>query len=65
MLLEQKRENELSRVYENESHEVMTRHGDQVVLRSSRGVQYKRNLHYIKPVKVPTGNIRHRRKILN
>ena len=49
VLLEQKRENKLSSSYEREPYEVMARYGDQVVLQSPQGVQYRRNLQHIKP----------------
>ena len=41
VLLEQRRENKLSPVYEKEPYEVLTRYGDQVVLKSLQGMQYK------------------------
>ena len=42
VLLEQKRQNKL-----------MTRYGDQVVLRSSNGGEYRRNMHHIKVFNIP------------
>jgi hypothetical protein len=53
VLLEKKKENKLSPSYEKEPYEVMSRYGDQVVLRSPQGVQYKRNLQHIKPFNMP------------
>ena len=44
VLLEQRRQNKLSSSYEKEPYEVMTRYGDQVVLRSSNGGEYRRNM---------------------
>ena len=53
VLLEQKRQNKLSSSYEKEPYEVMTRYGDQVVLRSSNGGEYRRNMQHIKPFNIP------------
>ena len=53
VLLEQKRQNKLSSSYEKEPYEVMTRYGDQVVLRSLYGGEYRRNMHHIKPFNIP------------
>ena len=53
VLLEQKRQNKLSSWYEKEPYEVMTRYGDQVVLMSSNGGEYRRNMHHIKPFNIP------------
>ena len=53
VLLEQKRENKLSSSYEKEPYEVMAWYGDQVVLMSSNGGEYKRNMHHIKPFNIP------------
>lgn len=53
VLLEQKRQNNLSSSYEKEPYEVMTRYGDQVVLRSSNGGDYRRNMQHIKPFNIP------------
>ena len=53
VLLEKKKENKLSPSYEKEPYEVTSRYGDQVVLRSPQGVQYKRNLQHIKPFNMP------------
>ena len=53
VLLEKKKENKLSPCYEKEPYEVMSRYGDQVVLRSPQGVQYKQNLQHIKPFNMP------------
>ena len=53
VLLKKKKENKLSPCYEKEPYEVMSRYGDQVVLRSPQGVQYKRNLQHIKPFNMP------------
>ena len=53
VLLEKKKENKLSSCYEKEPYQVMSRYGDQVVLRSPQGIQYKRNLQHIKPFNVP------------
>lgn len=50
VLLEKRKENKLSPCYEKEPYEVMSRYGDQVVLRSPQRVQYKRNLQHIKPL---------------
>ena len=44
VLLEKKKENKLSPCYEKEPYQVMSRYGDEVVLQSSQGIQYKRNL---------------------
>ena len=44
VLLEKKKENKLSPCYEKEQYRVISRYGDQVVLRSPEGVQYKHNL---------------------
>jgi len=52
-LLEQKRQNKLSSSYEKEPYEVMTRYGDEVVLRSSNGGEYRRNMQHIKPFNIP------------
>ena len=51
VLLEQRRENKLSPVYEKEPY------WDQVVLKSPHGVQYKRNLQHIKPFHVPESQV--------
>ena len=48
VLLEQRRENNLLPVYEKEPYGVLARYGDQVVLKSPHGVQYKRDLQHIK-----------------
>ena len=53
VLLEQKRQNKLSSSYEKEPYEVMTRYGDQVVLRSLNGGEYRRNMQHIKPFNIP------------
>ncbi|KAL9967119.1 hypothetical protein ACROYT_G025287 [Oculina patagonica] len=53
VLLEKKKENKLSYCYEKEPYEVMSCYGDQVILRSPQGVQYKRNLKHIKPFNMP------------
>ena len=53
VLLEKTKENKLSSCYEKEPYEVMSRYGDQVILRSPQGVQYKRNLQHIKPFNMP------------
>ena len=53
VLLEKTKENKLSSCYEKEPYEVMSRYGDQVILRSPQGVQYKRNLQHIKPFNTP------------
>ena len=53
VLLEQKRQNKLSSSYKKEPYEVMTRYGDQVVLRSSNGGEYRRNMQHIKPFNIP------------
>ena len=53
VLLEQKRQNKLSSSYEKKPYEVMTRYGDQVVLRSSNGGDYRRNMQHIKPFNSP------------
>ena len=53
VLLEKKKENKLSPCYEKEPYQVISRYGDQVVLRSPQGVQYKRNLQHIKPFNMP------------
>ena len=56
-VLEQRRENKLSPVYEKEPYGVLARYGDQVVLKSPNGVQYKRNLQHIKPFNVPESQV--------
>ena len=53
VLLEQKRQNKLSLSYEKEPYEVMTRDGDQVVLKSSNGGEYRKNMQHIKPFNIP------------
>ena len=53
VLLEQKRQNKLSSSYEKEPYEVMTRFGDQVVLRLSNGEEYRRDMHHIKTFNIP------------
>ena len=53
VLLEQKRQNKLSSSYEKEPYEVMTRDGDQVVLKSSNGGEYRKNMQHIKPFNIP------------
>ena len=53
VLLEKKKENKLSPCYEKEPYQVISRYGDQMVLRSPEGVQYKRNLQHIKPFNMP------------
>ena len=53
VLLEKKKENKLSPCYEKEPYQVISRYGDQVVLQSPEGVQYKRNLQHIKPFNIP------------
>ena len=53
VLLEHKRQNKLSSSYEKEPYEVMTRYGDQVVLRSSNRGEYRRNMQHIKPFNCP------------
>ena len=53
VLLEQKRQNNLSSSYEKEPYEVMTRYGDQVVLRSLNGGEYRRNMHHTKAFNIP------------
>ena len=52
-LLELKRQNKLSSSFRKEPYEVMTRYGDQVVLRSSNGGEYRRNMPHIKPFNIP------------
>ena len=51
VLLEQKRQNKLSSSCEKEPYEV--RYGDQVVLRSSNGGEYRRNMHHSKAFNIP------------
>ena len=53
VLLEQRRENKLSPAYEKEPYKVLARYGDQVVLQSPQGVQYRRNLQHVKAFNVP------------
>lgn len=54
VLLEKKKENKLSSAYEKEPYQVVTRQGDQVSLRSTKGgEQYKRNLQHVKPFVKP------------
>ena len=53
VLLEQKRRNNLSSWYEKEPYKVMTWYGDQVVLRSSNGGEYRTNMHHIKAFNIP------------
>ena len=55
VLLEKKRENKLSPSYESQPYEVTARYGDQVVLQSPQGVEYKRNLQHIKRVVTEPG----------
>ena len=50
VLLERKRENKLSPSYESQPYEVTARYGDQLVLKSPQGVEYKRNLQHFKRV---------------
>ena len=50
VLLKRKRENKLSPSYESQPYEVTARYGDQVVLKSPQGVEYKGNLQHIKRV---------------
>jgi len=50
VLFEVKRENKLSPLYESQLYEVTARYGDQFVLKSLQGVEYKRNLQHIKRV---------------
>ena len=56
VLLERKKENKLSPSYESEPYKVTGRHGDQVVLQSPQGVEYKRNLQHVKPLVIPDIN---------
>ena len=49
-MLKRKRENKLSPSYESQPYEVTARYGDQVVLKSPQGVEYKGNLQHIKRV---------------
>ena len=53
VLLEQKRRNNVSSSYEKEPYKVVTRYGDQVVLRSSNGGEYRTNMHHIKAFNIP------------
>ena len=53
VLLEQKRQNKLSSSCEKEPYEVMARYGDQVVLRSSNGGEYRKNMHHSKAFNIP------------
>ena len=46
-------ENKLSPSCEKAPYQVMSPYGDQVVLRSLQGVQYKRNLQHVKPLNMP------------
>ena len=57
VLLEQRRGNKLSPMYEKEPHGVLAQYGDQVVLKSPHGVQHKRNLQHIKPFNVPESQV--------
>ena len=50
VLLERKRVNKLPPSCESQPYEVTACYGDQVVLKSPQGVEYKRNLQYIKRV---------------
>ena len=50
VLLERKRENKLSLLYESQPYEVTARYDDQVILKSPKGVEYKRDLQHIKRV---------------
>ena len=50
VLLERKRQNKLSPPCKSQRYEVTARYGDQVVLKSPQGFEYKRNLKYIKRV---------------
>ena len=53
MLLERKKENKLSPCDGSEPYKVTGRHGDQVVLQSPQGLEYKRNLQHVKPLEIP------------
>ena len=48
VLLEKKRENKLSQSYESQPYSVVDKNGDQVVIRSPQGVEYKRNVTHVK-----------------
>ena len=50
---QKKKENKLSPCYEKEPYRVISRYGDQVVLRSPEGIQHKRNLQHIEPFNMP------------
>ena len=50
VLLERKRESKLSPSYESQPYELTARYGDQVVPKSSQGVEHKWNLQHIKRV---------------
>ena len=58
VLLEKKKENKLSPCYEKEPYQVMSRYGDQVVLQSPQGIQYKRNLQHIKSFNMPDPKVK-------
>ena len=53
VLLGQKGQNKVSSSYEKEPYEVMARYGDQVVLRSSNGEEYRRNMLQTKAFNIP------------
>ena len=53
VLLEKKKENKLSPSYEKKPYQVISRYGDQLVLQSPQGVQYKRKFQHIKPFNMP------------
>ena len=48
VLLEKRKENKLSSSYESEPYEVTARHGDQVLVKSPQGVEYRRNMQHVK-----------------
>ena len=51
--LKRRKENKLSPSYETEPCKVTACHGDQVVLKSPHGVEYKRDLQHVKPLVTP------------
>ena len=53
VLLERRKDNKLSPSYETEPYKVMACHGDQVVLKSPHGIEFKRNLQHVKPLVTP------------
>ena len=53
LLLEKRKENNLSPHDEKEPYQVMARHGDQIQLKWPQGVEYKRNIQHAKQFVTP------------